>query len=155
MNLERNQFGRKSGEPVELPLGISVFNYEVATLDVTEVTQSLMEGLARLGIRGQVLPQPAYSSDLGRLLGVRGDRPRGSATKKPDELPPLHSTLPQLEDTGSRYQVSWLIACNSVGIAASQSAHVTQFCVGSISAADSLLTKLSRCFGCTSDSRLG
>ena len=41
INLERNQFGRESGEPVELPLGISVFNYEIATLDVTEVTQSL------------------------------------------------------------------------------------------------------------------
>jgi hypothetical protein len=49
INLERNQFGRKSGEPLELPLGISVFDHEVATLDVTEVTQSLTEGLAQVG----------------------------------------------------------------------------------------------------------
>ena len=91
INLERNQFGRKSGEPVELPLGISVFNHEVATLDVTEVTQSLTEGLARLGTRGQVLPQPAYSSDLGRLLGVRGDRPPNRrAAEEADELSPSH-----------------------------------------------------------------
>ena len=41
INLERNQFGRKSGEPLELPLGISVFDHDVAALDVTEVTQSL------------------------------------------------------------------------------------------------------------------
>jgi len=42
---DSNQFGRESGEPLELPLGISVFNHEVAALDVTEVTQSLTEGL--------------------------------------------------------------------------------------------------------------
>jgi len=70
INLERNQFGRKSGEPLELPLGISVFNDDVATLDVTEVTQSLTEGLSLVGIKGQVGHQVAYSSDLGRLLGV-------------------------------------------------------------------------------------
>ena len=50
INLERNQFGRKSGEPLALPLGISVFisvfNHDVAALDVTEVTQSLEEGVA-------------------------------------------------------------------------------------------------------------
>ena len=34
INLERNQFGRKSGVPLELPLGISVFNDDVAALDV-------------------------------------------------------------------------------------------------------------------------
>ena len=38
INLERNQFGRKSGKPLGLPLGISVLDGEVATLDVTEVT---------------------------------------------------------------------------------------------------------------------
>ncbi len=70
LNLERNQFGRKSGEPLELPLGISVFNHDVATLDVTEVPQSLEEGLGQVGIGGQVEPQVAYSSDLGRLLGL-------------------------------------------------------------------------------------
>ena len=50
INLERNQFGRASGEPLELPLGISVFNHDVAALDVTEVTQSLTEGLAQVGL---------------------------------------------------------------------------------------------------------
>ena len=45
INLERNQFGRESREPLDLPLGISVFDHDVAALDVTEVTQSLEEGL--------------------------------------------------------------------------------------------------------------
>jgi hypothetical protein len=45
VNLERDQFGRKSGEPLGLPLGTSEFNHDVAALDVTEVTQSLAEGL--------------------------------------------------------------------------------------------------------------
>src|SRR2546425_1058837 len=54
INLERNQFGRESGKPLELPLGISVFDHDVAALDVPEVTQSLTEGLVRAGARGQV-----------------------------------------------------------------------------------------------------
>jgi hypothetical protein len=74
INLERNQFGRKSGEPLELPLGIPVIDHDVAALDVTEVTQSLTEGLWQVGTSGHVAPQVAYSSDLGRLLGVGGER---------------------------------------------------------------------------------
>ena len=54
INLERNQFGRKSGEPLALRLGISVFDHDVAALDVTEVTQSLEEGVAQVGASGQV-----------------------------------------------------------------------------------------------------
>ncbi len=53
INLERNQFGRESGEPLGLPLGISVFDHEVTALDVTEVTQSLEEGLSLAGIGGR------------------------------------------------------------------------------------------------------
>jgi hypothetical protein len=83
INLERNQFGRKSGEPLELPLGISVFDYEVATLDVTEVTQPLAEGL--LEVQGRVGRQVAYSKDLGRLLGLgrerRGEDPTSQSAK--------------------------------------------------------------------------
>jgi len=60
INLERDQFGRKSGEPLELPLGTSVFDHEIATLDVTEVTQSLEEGLVQVGASGPVVrPQVA------------------------------------------------------------------------------------------------
>src|SRR6266849_5835919 len=69
INVERNQFGRKSGEPLELPFGRSDFNCDVAALDVTEVTQSLTEGLVHVGASGQV----AYASDLGRLLGLGGE----------------------------------------------------------------------------------
>jgi hypothetical protein len=77
--------------PVELSLGISA--YEVATLDVAEVTQSLMQGLARLGIRGQVLPQVAIRSDLGCLLAVCGDRPPDrNAAEQGYELSPPHAT---------------------------------------------------------------
>src|SRR4030095_13383642 len=85
VNLERDQFGRKSGEPLELPLGISVFDHQVAALDVTEVTQSLTEGLLHDGISGQVGRQVAYSSDLGRLLRTGGERrgeQRGSTSKE-------------------------------------------------------------------------
>ena len=66
--------GRKSGEPLELPLGISVFDHEVAALDVTEVTQSLKEGLSQVGVIGPVARQVAYSSDLDRLLGLGRNR---------------------------------------------------------------------------------
>jgi hypothetical protein len=76
INLERNQFGRKSGEPIEFPLGISVVDHDVAALDVTEVAQSLTEGLWRVGTSGHVAPQVAYPSDLGRLLGLGSERRR-------------------------------------------------------------------------------
>ncbi len=89
INLERNQFGRKSGEPVELPLGISVFDHDVPALDVTEVTQSLTEGLWQVGSSGQVARQVAYSRDLGRLLGLGGER-RGeeAASQRAEECTP-------------------------------------------------------------------
>ena len=62
--LERHQFGRESGELLELPLGISVFDHNRAALDVTEVTQPLTEGLGRVGISGQADRQVAYSRIL-------------------------------------------------------------------------------------------
>ena len=89
INLERNQFGRKSGEPLELPLGISVFDHDVAALDVTEVTQSLEEGLAQVGGSGQVGRQVAYSSDLGRLLGLGGERRRKKCPGGDQEVPAM------------------------------------------------------------------
>ena len=94
INLERNQFGRKSGEPLGLPLGISVFNHEVAALDVTEVTQSLEEGLLQVGISGQVGRQVADSSDLGRLLRLGGER-RGeeAASQSRQERAPVHHSI--------------------------------------------------------------
>jgi hypothetical protein len=91
INLERNQFGRKRREPLGLPLGISVFNHDVAALDVTEVTQSLTESLVQMGVRSQVERQEAYSRDLPRLLGIGGER-RCEETegKGDDELATLH-----------------------------------------------------------------
>ena len=74
INLERNQFGRKRGEPLGLSPGISVFDHEVAALDVIEVSQSLTEGLVKAESIGQVGRQVAYSSDLGRLSGGGGER---------------------------------------------------------------------------------
>jgi hypothetical protein len=87
INLERNQFGRESGEPLGLPLGISEFDHDVAALDVTEVTQSLEKGLSQVGGSGPVERQEAYSSDLGRLLGGkwRGEK---AASQSADERSP-------------------------------------------------------------------
>jgi hypothetical protein len=86
INLEHNQFGRESGEPLELPLGISVFDHDVATLDVPEVMQSLEEGLLQVGISSQVGGrQETYSSDLGRLLGLGGELRADDASTHEDE----------------------------------------------------------------------
>jgi hypothetical protein len=95
INLERNQFGRESGEPLELPLGISVFNHDVAALDVTEVTQSLAEGLYHVGASGQVARKKAYSRDLGRLLSLAGERRGEEATRQgADECASVHKEPP-------------------------------------------------------------
>jgi hypothetical protein len=74
INLEGDQFGRKSGQALRLPLGISVFDHDVAALSVTEVTQSLEEGLLPVGASGPVERQVAYASGLGRLLRAGGER---------------------------------------------------------------------------------
>jgi hypothetical protein len=95
IDLERDQLGRQSGELLGLPLGIPVFDQEVAAFDVTEVTQSLMEGLAHVEVSGcQVERQVAYSSDLGRLLGLGGER-RGeeAARQGADECASIHRGL--------------------------------------------------------------
>src|SRR5262249_37777232 len=63
---------------------ISVFNDDVATLDVAEVTQSLTEGLAQVGTRRQVGRQVAYSSGRGGLLGPGGPRAEESTEEKGD-----------------------------------------------------------------------
>ena len=49
INLEPKQFGRETGEPLELPLGISVFSHDAAALDIPEVKQSFEEGFVQLG----------------------------------------------------------------------------------------------------------
>ena len=85
INLERNQFGRESGEPLELPLVKSVIDHDVAALDVAEVTQSLKEGLSQ-GVSGQATRQEAYSRDLGCLLRLDRER-RGQHRRRPVEEP--------------------------------------------------------------------
>jgi hypothetical protein len=86
VHLEPDQLGRESGEPIGLPLGISVFDHDVATLDVTEVPQSLTEGLGHVRGSSQVdHRQEAYSRDLGRLLRFGGER-RGEASSFGSEL---------------------------------------------------------------------
>src|SRR6266700_5376439 len=74
INLERGQFRRESGQPLGLRLGISVLDQDVLPFDVTEVTQSLEEGLSVAGVRRQVARQVAYPSDLGRLLRLGRER---------------------------------------------------------------------------------
>ena len=93
INLERDQFGRESGEPLGLPLGIPVFDHEVAALDVTEVTQSLKECLSQVGVTGRVVPQPAYSRDRGRLLGLASERRGEEASSRHDEGSAIHHLM--------------------------------------------------------------
>ena len=57
LNLKRNQFGRKLGQLLKLPIGISVFNRKVATFDVTKFTHSLEEGLSQVGESGRAVSQ--------------------------------------------------------------------------------------------------
>src|SRR5215813_13018241 len=72
IHLEAHQFGRKRGEPVELAIGSSVIDHDVAALDVPEVTESLKKGCRETA--DPVGSQPANSRELGGLLGLDGDR---------------------------------------------------------------------------------
>src|SRR6185369_17379773 len=71
--------------------GLSVFDHEVAALDVTEITQSLTEGLEQVGIIAKAGRHVAYSSDLGRLLGLGGERRGKECSGDDEEVPALNA----------------------------------------------------------------
>jgi len=91
IDLERDQLGCQGREPVELCLRISVFDHEVATLDVPEILQSLTERLDQGGVRAGA--QVAYSSDLGRLLPLGERRGEEAASKRAEECPAVHHSI--------------------------------------------------------------
>jgi hypothetical protein len=76
----------RAGSRSSLPLGISVFDHDVATLDVTEVTQSLTEGLAQVGASGQVGRQVAYASGLGPCWDLGVERRRKKCPGRNQEV---------------------------------------------------------------------
>src|SRR5262249_49548078 len=77
-----------------LSLGISEFKYNVPALDVAEITQSLTEGLPKVGKRGPRGPQAAYSSNFPSLLALGGKR-RGEETAGhgTEECPTFHYSI--------------------------------------------------------------
>jgi hypothetical protein len=54
IHLECNQFSGECWKTLELPLGVSVFDHEIAALDVPEGMQSLTKGLVQVAIHGPV-----------------------------------------------------------------------------------------------------
>jgi hypothetical protein len=91
VNVKPDQFRRDSGEPLHLPLGKSVFDLDVATFDVAEVTQVLEQDLSP--VSGRVGPQPAYSRDLPRLLGLGGERRGEERTSASKERAAVHHSI--------------------------------------------------------------
>jgi hypothetical protein len=81
-------------------------DHNVATVDITEITQTLEQGLSQVGASGWVISQVAHSGDLGRLLGLNGNRAEhpdegegDDAGDEPDHLGPGHSNgSPPLSD---------------------------------------------------------
>ena len=94
INLERNQFGRKSREPLELPLGISVVDHDIATLDVAEGPQSLEEGLSQVRVGARVERQEAYSRGFPSRLRLDGEGHGEETEGASDEHPSLHYSVP-------------------------------------------------------------
>src|SRR4030095_526073 len=95
IDLECNQFSRESGESLELPIGVSVFDHEVAALDVTEVTQSLTKRLVQVPIHGAVERQESDSRDFSRLLCMGGERRRDRTSQRgQQEAAAVHHSIP-------------------------------------------------------------
>ena len=94
VDLDRRQLGRERGQALELPFGISVFDDDVATLDIADVAQSLVERFHRVGDSGAVGRQKTYSRDRGRLLGFSGARRSDDAPSNPaNERSTVHLDL--------------------------------------------------------------
>ncbi len=82
INLERNQLGCEGGESLGILLRISVFNYEVATLNVPEVTHSLKESLACGRVTGQIVA----AHEAGLCLATQS-APAADFTLRPRRSP--------------------------------------------------------------------
>ena len=85
INLERNKLGCENVVPLGLPLDISVFDQEVATLDVTEVTQSLKGRPLAMGMdrpcpHRDTRSGTPYPGHLSRGLGRSRSAPRLGTT---------------------------------------------------------------------------
>src|SRR6516162_9829758 len=93
MDVESNQLGRQSGEPVLMSICKAKFDVEVPAFDVAEVTKAIrkcVDGSDKLGGRRRAqVPDPVKPL---RLLRPRRDRPSRRATNQRDELATLHST---------------------------------------------------------------
>src|SRR5262249_24787098 len=69
----------------------SALHDEVAALYVAQIAHSLKEGLYQVGCAPGVVPNPANSSELGRLLRLAAERPSEDApTHHRDERSPVH-----------------------------------------------------------------
>ncbi len=82
INRARDQLGCKSGESLQLSLGISILEHHVATLEVAEVTESLTESFVQVGGRSQAGCQVAQSSDPRARLPLGGERPADEAASQ-------------------------------------------------------------------------
>src|SRR6266851_576732 len=94
IRLQLDQLFRKRGQPILVAFGETVHDVEVATFDIAEVPHALQK--RRGGVRhGEFLGARRQKPDerpLVRNLGQRGgNRPRGRAAEKRNELPPFHS----------------------------------------------------------------
>jgi hypothetical protein len=93
--------GSRSAFP---PSASSVFDHQVAALDVTKIPQSLTEGVGRLRFIAQAGLQIAYSSDLGRLLGLGAER-RGKEYSGDDQEVPALKAIHAFSSSKDRRKV--------------------------------------------------
>src|ERR1700674_2580288 len=93
INLKTDQIGDELREAIVSPLRISVLNDDSFSLNPSEVTEPLQEGLVpERCIGGREGRQQSYPGDFRRLLRARDERPRRRhAAEQRDELPPPHS----------------------------------------------------------------
>src|SRR5262249_35932602 len=93
VDLERSQLGGERGKPFVFPIRIAIFDHDCTALDVSEVTQSLPEGLVRGGIGSHAHRQVTDSSDPVRRLGQGRERSGEEKDSGREEGSPLHYSI--------------------------------------------------------------
>src|SRR5882757_6190021 len=114
MDLEHNQFGRESGEPLGVTLRPAIIDRHVLALDVTGFAQSLTERGQRHLRVGRANTEVANHRH-SRLLCAYIERPRDRCTpKQRDKLPPPHGLPPRAEErtlarrgSSHRNEIGW------------------------------------------------
>src|SRR5262249_6067702 len=91
-----NHIGSKRGKPISLPLGRSIFDYNVLAFDITDLAQTLAEFSQPTHVGFEWRGVEKRDHRYRWLLRPRGERPCRCTADRSNEVTPSHLPAPWL-----------------------------------------------------------